>query len=245
MMTKNQQIGALVAVWVVAVSLVAFLAWRDYAQRPAYVVPDYGTKPPAGAATDTPPVFDDGGSAAAHSDLIRVDTPKNGDIVKSPLTITGEARGNWYFEASFPVRLEDGNGKVLAQHYAQAEGEWMTTEFVPFTSTFPFDPPTTPTGTLILMKDNPSGLPEHDDEIRILVRFDEKGQVTATGGCRPTGCSGQVCAAEDMVTTCEFRPEYECYKDAGVRCERQSNGDCGWTQTVDLIACLNDNAEVR
>ncbi len=243
MMTKNQQITALVGVWAVAVALVAFLAWRDYAQRPPYQVPDYGTTTPGGGATTSPPVFDDEGQS--KSDLIRVTSPKPGDIVKSPLTVTGFARGNWYFEASFPVRLEDGNGKVLAQHYAQAEGDWMTTEFVPFKSTFAFDTPTSPTGTLVLMKDNPSGLPEHDDELRILVRFNDKGQVTATGGCRPTGCSGQVCSDEDVVTTCEFRPEYQCYKDPGARCERQSNGDCGWTQTVDLVACLNDNAEIR
>src|SRR6185436_1582043 len=49
------------------------------------------------------------------SDLIIVDTPKAGDKVKSPLVVKGKARGNWYFEASFPVRIEDKNGKVLIQ----------------------------------------------------------------------------------------------------------------------------------
>lgn len=54
--------------------------------------------------------------------------------------------------------------------------------------------------------------------------------------CRPTGCSGQICADQDMVSTCEYRPEYVCYKNA--RCERQSNGQCGWTQTAELSSCL-------
>jgi spore germination protein GerM len=58
-------------------------------------------------------------------------------------------------------------------HYAQAQGDWMTTNFVPFSSTLTFSTPTTPTGILVLQKDNPSGLPENDAEIRIPVRFAE------------------------------------------------------------------------
>lgn len=54
--------------------------------------------------------------------------------------------------------------------------------------------------------------------------------------CIKTGCSGQVCADEDVVTTCEYRSEYECYKSA--RCERQANGNCGFTQTSELVSCL-------
>jgi hypothetical protein len=54
--------------------------------------------------------------------------------------------------------------------------------------------------------------------------------------CMKTGCSGQVCSDEEVITTCEFRPEYECYKKAA--CERQKNGQCGFTQTPELLACL-------
>lgn len=55
--------------------------------------------------------------------------------------------------------------------------------------------------------------------------------------CMKTGCSGQVCSDEEVVTTCEYRPEYDCYKRA--RCERQANGQCGFTQTRELTTCLN------
>ena len=60
----------------------------------------------------------------------------------------------------------------------------------------------------------------------------------AAGACVKGGCSGIVCAApgEDVITTCEYRPEYGCYKTA--TCERQSTGLCGWTQTAELTACL-------
>lgn len=55
--------------------------------------------------------------------------------------------------------------------------------------------------------------------------------------CKRTGCSSQVCSEEDMITTCEFRPEYECFQKA--TCERQKNGQCGFTQTPDLLRCLS------
>jgi hypothetical protein len=54
--------------------------------------------------------------------------------------------------------------------------------------------------------------------------------------CFKTGCSSQVCADHDVVTTCEYRPEYACYQKAA--CERQRNGECGFTQTPELRSCL-------
>lgn len=104
-------------------------------------------------------------------DLIVLEKPQPLDTVTSPLVIRGKARGPWYFEASFPVRIEDANGTPVASHYAEATDEWMTERFVSFTGTLTFLPPTTPTGMLILERSNPSGLPEHDDELRIPVRF--------------------------------------------------------------------------
>lgn len=133
--------------------------------------------PNGGNPTTTPGGTNNSGtpstSTPATNNLIRVTSPQPNASVRSPLTITGEARGNWYFEASFPVKILDGNGRELGVHYAQAQGEWMTTDFVPFSSTLTFSTPTTPTGTLVLQKDNPSGLPENDAEIRIPVRFAE------------------------------------------------------------------------
>ncbi|OGY91658.1 MAG: hypothetical protein A3B31_03020 [Candidatus Komeilibacteria bacterium RIFCSPLOWO2_01_FULL_53_11] len=85
--------------------------------------------------------------------------------------ITGTARGHWYFEATFPVKMLDKNGAVIGSHYAEAQGEWMTEEFVPFTSTLTFQAVSGEHGTLVLQKDNPSGLPENEDELRIPVIF--------------------------------------------------------------------------
>ena len=112
------------------------------------------------------------------SDLIQVDLPLPNSVVASPLAISGKARGNWFFEASFPIILTNWDGLIIAEGYATAEGDWMTTEFVPYTATLTYtspyragDPDFMKRGSLILKKDNPSGLPEHDDALELPVTF--------------------------------------------------------------------------
>ena len=180
---------------------------------------------------------EDIGNELAKQNLIQITSPRPNSIIKSPLVIKGKARGTWYFEASFPVKLLDENGKEIAAHYAQAQDEWMTENFVPFESRIEFTAMAGTKGTLILQKDNPSGLPEYDDELRIPVIFGPSNSSGQANGCIITGCSSQVCAEEEVITTCEYREEYACYQTA--KCERQSNGQCGWTMTTELSACLN------
>jgi hypothetical protein len=108
------------------------------------------------------------------ANMIVVDTLRIGDKVASPLVLTGKARGNWYFEASFPVELIDSNNKLVANGIAQAQGDWMTTNFVPFKTTLTFLTPDMydMNATLVFKKDNPSGEPQNDDQMRFPVRFD-------------------------------------------------------------------------
>lgn len=144
-------------------------------------------------------------------DLIRVTSPQPNALVQSPLRITGEARGNWYFEASFPVRLIDGNGRQLAIIPAQAQGEWMTESFVPFVASLSFANPTTATGTLILEKDNPSGLPEHAAEVRIPVRFSPQQtsvQLYYYNASKDKDSSGNIlCSRQGLVATNRMIPK--------------------------------------
>ncbi|MDO8483221.1 MAG: Gmad2 immunoglobulin-like domain-containing protein [bacterium] len=124
------------------------------------------------------------GNELEKTNLIRIDSPRPNQSLKSPLIITGKARGNWFFEASFPVMLTDWDGRIIAQGIATAKSEWMTTEFVPFEATLDFTVDKNAysnRGTLILRKDNPSGLPEHDDALEIPVMFAE-----VTGNTPPT-----------------------------------------------------------
>ena len=106
-----------------------------------------------------------------HEDLIRVFSPQANEKVSSPLLIKGEARGFWFFEATFPVKLLDDKGNIIAQHYAQAKGDWMTEDFVPFEAELVFEAPTAQKGWLVLEKDNPSSLSENADELRIPIIF--------------------------------------------------------------------------
>ncbi len=111
------------------------------------------------------------------NERVRLNSLLPGAVVTSPLTIAGEAAG-WYFEGSFPVSLVNWDGLIVAEGVATAEGDWMTSDFVPFTSTFTFvspykagDPDFMKWGALILKKDNPSGLPEHAESIEIPISF--------------------------------------------------------------------------
>ncbi|MBE3090285.1 MAG: Gmad2 immunoglobulin-like domain-containing protein [Actinobacteria bacterium] len=113
-------------------------------------------------------------SKESAANQIKVSKPQPNQVVESPLIIEGEARGTWFFEASFPVKLLDANRDVIATHFAQAQDDWMTEDFVPFKAQIEFEKPATDTGILILEKDNPSGLPENDAKIEIPVRFDNQ-----------------------------------------------------------------------
>jgi hypothetical protein len=99
-----------------------------------------------------------------------VTTPVKNATVSIPFTVSGQVPGNWSFEASFPIELLDANGNSLTRLPAQLTGDWMTTDLVPFTLTFD-DAKLDYTGaaTIVLHKDNPSGLPENDDSVSIKV----------------------------------------------------------------------------
>ncbi|RJQ35451.1 hypothetical protein C4568_00875 [Candidatus Parcubacteria bacterium] len=85
------------------------------------------------------------------------------------------------------------------------------------------------------------------NETQVPQPSDETGNSSNSGtimanGCAVAGCSMQLCVsaeeAANMVSTCEFRAEYECYREAV--CEPQQDGKCGWTQTAELTACLEN-----
>jgi hypothetical protein len=110
----------------------------------------------------------------SYVDLIRVENLSADQVITSPLTIKGQARGYWFFEASFSIKLLDEKGEVIAVSLAQAQSEWMTEEFVPFEAVLEFDSLDNSKGVLIFEKDNPSGLPENTDEFRLPILFNNQ-----------------------------------------------------------------------
>jgi len=124
----------------------------------------------------------------SKSDLIRVELPGPMTTITSPLTVSGQARGQWFFEATFPVTLTNWDGLIIAEGYAEAvldpndpDSTWMTTEFVEFEGTLEFENPSfadveddhfSKRGYLIFRRSNPSDLPENDNALEIPVYFE-------------------------------------------------------------------------
>jgi len=100
-----------------------------------------------------------------------VETPLANALISSPLEITGKAKGGWYFEASFPVKLTDAAGKTIASAVAQAQSDWMTEDYVPFKATLTFAPSAAGDGFLVFEKDNPSDLPQNAGSFSLPVKF--------------------------------------------------------------------------
>lgn len=59
--------------------------------------------------------------------------------------------------------------------------------------------------------------------------------------CIISGCNNEICGKEEFISICVYFPEFACYKDAV--CEVQENGKCGWTETKELLNCLEDKKE--
>lgn len=107
---------------------------------------------------------------------IKLRSPLPNDTVGNPFEINGEAKGSWFFEASFPVSLVDKDGRQLGQAPAEALGNWMTEDYVPFRAAMKLSDGAAAPGTparLILSKSNPSGQPENDEKIEIPVVLSE------------------------------------------------------------------------
>lgn len=116
---------------------------------------------------------EDIGNTIEKNNLIRVNYPLPNQEISSSLEIKGEARGFWYFEASFPIDLINSQGEIIAQGIATAESDWMTEDFVPFSAQLNFAKEVGDSvGRLILKKDNPSGLSENNDFLELPIIFE-------------------------------------------------------------------------
>lgn len=168
---------------VIIVILLAVLTWRLSIRKDidAHLVPIQPIAQPI-VSTSSPEVANNSDNAnnANNAEVINnpevvIEAPVAGGLITSPLTVTGQAKGNWFFEASLPVRLLDVSGQAIAAVPGQVSppgGEWMTDKMVPFKAVLTFTAPTDViSGYLVVAKDNPSGLPQNDASVRIPVRF--------------------------------------------------------------------------
>lgn len=98
------------------------------------------------------------------SENVIVTDPLPNGAVSQTFTVRGEARGSWFFEASFPLQVRDPDNNNVGGGVAMARDNWMTTEFVPFEGKVIVENYSGPV-RLVLLKDNPSGLPENEDSV--------------------------------------------------------------------------------
>lgn len=102
---------------------------------------------------------------------VKVYTPASNSQLNSPVVVMGEVPGNWSFEADFPAKILDVNGNIVAEAPAQLQGDWMTDKLVPFSVKLTYTSATSGNGTLVLQKDNPSGLEANDDSVSIPIKL--------------------------------------------------------------------------
>ena len=92
-------------------------------------------------------------------DLIVLDSPSPSQVQARKVSISGRARGTWFFEGSFPATITDENGNELAKSHVQAQSDWMTEDLVPFSGeiSIPDGMAVPPSVLLRLEADDPSG----------------------------------------------------------------------------------------
>ncbi|MBI5004059.1 hypothetical protein HZC00_03120 [Candidatus Kaiserbacteria bacterium] len=147
--------------------VIGVLSWIIFAQLPRVADQPSTTNLTETPAATTAPVAATPTSTTPLSERVSVAEPASGASVEATFSISGKAPGNWYFEASFPIQVRDQEGNVIGRSHANAQGDWMTTNLVSFTAAVNIEGNYKGPADLILLRDNPSGLPENDDSVTI------------------------------------------------------------------------------
>lgn len=140
---------------IIVTIVLIFMAWFGYVATQKTLVPPLLPIPSATKIT----------YSNATADLIKVETPTPGATTGQVFSVRGQARGTWFFEGSFSIVVLDKSGQILAQSLATSSQDWMTANFIPFKADFKIPASYIGPATLVLKKDNPSGLPEHEASI--------------------------------------------------------------------------------
>lgn len=137
-------------IFIILFLIVLFGVWffvREYNPKVSPSNPPVKVSIPAGSVT--------GEDVSA---MIQVYNPFVGAVIMPGVHIIGKAKGNWFFEASAPVSIVNEKNEVLITFPMTAQGEWMTTNLVPFSAVIPpFDTKGAVSGAIVFRNDNPAG----------------------------------------------------------------------------------------
>ncbi len=125
------------------------------------------------------------------------------------------------------AELQISDGTLTTTHVIDLGKSFNTkTQSISFLSATPYPKQ----GTSILEKD-------YTITLEVLKISKTVTEQPSLGKCFVGGCSGEICSDKaGIVSTCVYRAEYACYKNA--TCGRQADGKCGWTKTKELNACI-------
>lgn len=98
-------------------------------------------------------------------------SPKSGDTITGPLVIKGYIPKSWTFEGQFQMKLLDSQRRIIIQDRVPVEWDNENKkDTLYFVESYNYHTSAT-SGFLVLENDNPSGLPEKQKNIEILVNF--------------------------------------------------------------------------
>ncbi len=92
---------------------------------------------------------------------VSVNQPELGATISSPVTVTGQAPGGWFFEAVLPISVETVDGEVLAEEIFVTDQNWMTEEAVDFSLEIEFDSTDANLGFIKIIKNDVSEIPRN------------------------------------------------------------------------------------
>ena len=154
---------AWISIVIILAIIIAVLVWFLFATPISKPATQSATSTPMTTTTTTTTST----STAPLDTEVTVSSPKPGATVSHTITVTGQAPGAWFFEAQFPLLVKDSNNETVASEPAHAQGDWESTGEVTFTDSIVVDPSFHGPATLVLLRDNPSGLPENDDSVTV------------------------------------------------------------------------------
>lgn len=96
-----------------------------------------------------------------------VATPAGNATVSHTLDVSGSAPNQWFYEAVFPIQVRDSDDDLIGSAQGQAQSDWTQPGQIKFTAQIAVDSSYEGPATLILLKDNPSGLPQNADEVTV------------------------------------------------------------------------------
>ena len=154
-------IAIIILLFLIICGMTAYLVFTPGSQKSSSSVPVSSTTPPTTTATPA------ASSTELLSASVTVSSPKPNARVGKDFTVSGSAPNGWYFEAVFPIQIRDPNDDLIATTQGHAQSDWTVSGPVAFTAAISIDGNYSGPADLILLRDNPSGLPENSDEVTI------------------------------------------------------------------------------